>query len=226
MERAFYRPPSKTESHIDIRRTHLLYDFDSLVNGVPKKKTNEIGTQTEYDKSELIINKLVLFFMHLFLITMFELIFFFNYVTKFENSALTGVFDSLTGSIINSCSSLSPNSKIFLDDIFRIFVNTTQSNQKATNSYNSRMLYNNNLMAKSMLYFIGVLIANIMILSMNKMTINKRINYLEIIIDNLIMITLLGIYEYIFFSNIVFKYQTISNDEIFDNFQNKYLANC
>jgi len=33
-------------------------------------------------------------------------------------------------------------------------------------------------------------------------------------------------YEYIFFSNIVFKYLTISNDEILLNFQNNFLSNC
>ena len=233
MNKSNYRPTSKTESSLDFKNVHLLEDYrfiinDPIINGSPKIKTNEIGTQTDFnsDRSELIINKLIMFMLHLFLITMFELVFFFNYVTKFEDSGINGVFDSLTGSIISSCSNLNKNEKTIVDDIFKMFVNTTQTNQKAQNSYNSRMLVNNNLMIKAITYFIGVLGINIILICGNKCTVNKRINYKEIIIDNLVMITLLGIYEYIFFSNIVFKYLTISTDEIFQNFQNKFIGNC
>ena len=141
-------------------------------------------------------------------------------------SVIFNVFNSLTESITSKCSSLSNDSKIIIDDIFKIFVNTTQVNENAIISYNSRMVVNNNLMTKAITYFIGVLVVNIMLICGNRCTINKKINYKEIIIDNLIMIILLGIYEYIFFSNIVFKYLSISNDEIFQNFQNKFISSC
>jgi hypothetical protein len=238
MNKNNYRPASKTESSLDFKKVHLLDDTNNIyiyprwdhheITGSSKSKSIDIGTQTDFnfDRSELIINKLIMFMLHLFLITMFELVFFFNYVTKFEDSGINGVFDSLTGSIISSCSNLNKNEKTIVDDIFKMFVNTTQTNQKAQNSYNSRMLVNNNLMIKAITYFIVVFGINIMLICGNKCTINKRINYKEIIIDNLIMITLLGIYEYIFFSNIIFKYLSISTDEIFQNFQNKFIGNC
>jgi hypothetical protein len=235
MNKNNYRPTSKTESSIDFKGHPLIDDYryiinDSIINGSvnvsSKSQSVDISTQTDFDFIEYSINKLIMFMQHLFLITMFELIFFFNYVTKFEDNALLGVFNSLTGSIINSCSSLNNASKIFVDDIFKIFVNTTQVNENAVNSYNSRMYVNNNLMIKAISYFIGVFIVNILLIVINKCTINKKINYKEIIMDNFIMITLLGIYEYIFFTNIVFKYLTISNDEIFQNFQNKFIENC
>jgi hypothetical protein len=107
-----------------------------------------------------------------------------------------------------------------------MFVNTTKVNENAIKSYNSRMIINNNLMVKAILYFIGVLSINVILICGNRCTINKKINYKEIIIDNLIMISLLGIYEYIFFTNIVFKYLSISNDEIFQNFQNQFIGSC
>ena len=232
MNKSNYRPASKTESSLDFKKVHLLeneFRFtinDSSINGSVKSKTIDIGTQTDVDHIEYTINKLIMFMQHLFLITMFELIFFFNYVTKYEDNALISVFNSLTESIVNSCSSLNNQSKIIVDDIFKLFVNTTQVNENAIKSYNSRMLVNNSLMVKAISYFIGVLGINIMLICGNKCTINKKINYKEIIIDNLIMITLLGIYEYIFFSNIVFKYLSISNDEIFQNFQNKFIGSC
>ena len=226
MNKNYYRPSSKTESSLDFKESRLLDDLveaieikqnnkkirpyiyhhleNDIINGSAKIKSVDISTQTDFDYIEYSINKLIMFMQHLFLITMFELIFFFNYVTKFEDNALLGVFNSLTGSIINSCSSLNNASKIFVDDIFKMFVNTTQVNENAMNSYNLRMYVNNNLMIKAISYFIGVFIVNILIISLNKCSINKKINYKEIIMDNFIMITLLGIYEYIFFTNIVF----------------------
>ena len=236
MNKSNYRPASKTESSLDFKKVHLIENefrftindssINAYINGSAKSKSVDIGTQTDVDHIEYSINKLIMFMQHLFLITMFELIFFFNYVTKFEDGALISVFNSLTESIVNSCSNLNDQSKMIVDDIFKLFVNTTQVNENAINSYNSRMEVNNSLMVKAISYFIGVLGINIMLICGNKCTINKKINYNEIIIDNLIMITLLGIYEYIFFSNIVFKYLSISNDEIFQNFQNKFISSC
>jgi len=235
MNKSNYRPASKTESSLDFKRHPLIDDYryvinDSIingsVNGSSKSKSIDVSTQTDSDHIEYSLNKLIMFMQHLFLITMFELVFFFNYVTKFEDGALIGVFNSLTSSIINSCSSLNNQSKIFVDDIFKMFVNTTQVNENAINAYNSRIVVNNNLMTKAILYFIGVLSINILLISGNRCTINKKINYKEIIIDNFIMISLLGIYEYIFFTNIVFKYLSISNDEILQNFQNKFISSC
>jgi len=42
----------------------------------------------------------------------------------------------------------------------------------------------------------------------------------------LVMITFLGIFEYIFFSTIVFKYQTISPDELNKQISDSILNNC
>ena len=126
MNKSNYRPASKTESSLDFKRHPLIDDYryvinDSIingsVNGSSKSKLVDVSTQTDSDHIEYSLNKLIMFMQHLFLITMFELVFFFNYITKFEDGALIGVFNSLTSSIINSCSSLNNQSKIFVDDI-------------------------------------------------------------------------------------------------------------
>jgi hypothetical protein len=46
------------------------------------------------------------------------------------------------------------------------------------------------------------------------------------VVDNIIMIILLGMYEYIFFSNIVFEYITITPEELTLNIENNFLAKC
>lgn len=47
-----------------------------------------------------------------------------------------------------------------------------------------------------------------------------------VILDNIIMITILGIYEYLFFTNIVFKYMTISPNELIKNIMVNLLQKC
>jgi len=178
------------------------------------------------DRCEIVINKLMLFFIHLFLISMFELVFFFNYVTKFEDTALISVFNSLTNSITNTCSNFNSETKVIVDDIFNMFVNTTIINQKAIIAYNNRKATNHILLINAIFYFVGILAVNILLYIINKVYYKRRINYKDILLDNLIMIIILGIYEYIFFSNIVFKYITITPDEIIKNEVNNFLLNC
>jgi hypothetical protein len=240
----FYRPVSYTESDLtDLRKSFLTDDNISL-----ETKQLNAGTQTdaqiqdiqiqdiqtekvykhfEYvDSTEMIINKLILFFIHLFLITMFELVFFFNYVTKFEDTALVSVFSSITNKVTDTCSRFDNTTKIIIDDIFKMFINTTQTNQDAVNADNSRKILNNKLFMNAILYFIGVSVFNILLVSLNKIYCKRKINYKGIMVDNTIMIILLGMYEYIFFSNIVFKYITITPEELTLNIENNFLENC
>lgn len=244
----FYRPVSYTESDLtDIRKSFLtdenIYKEPSSNNINFETKQLNASTQTdtqiqdiqiekvykhfEYkDSTEMIINKLILFFIHLFLITMFELVFFFNYVTKFEDTALVSVFNSITDKVTNTCSLFNNETKIIIDDVFKMFINTTQTNQDAINADNARNILNNKLFMNAILYFIGVSVFNILLVSLNKIYYKRKINYKGIMVDNTIMIILLGMYEYIFFSNIVFKYITITPEELTLNIENNFLENC
>ena len=191
-----------------------------------EEENKEYKTFHYKDRCEMIINKLILFFLHLFLISMFELVFFFNYVTKYEDSALIDVFNSLTNSVINKCSNLNNQTKIIIDDLFNIFVNTTKINLDALNAYNSRNIINQKLYINAILYFVGIASVNILLFLINIIYYKRRLNYKNILIDNLIMIIILGIYEYIFFTNIIFKYITITPEELTKNTVNNFLLNC
>jgi hypothetical protein len=242
------RPPSLSESYIseieNYKKNELLKNIpqllapliiepiDSVSINIKSKEEKEATQEKEEinfqykDRCEIVINKLMLFFIHLFLISMFELIFFFSYVTKFEDTALVSVFTSLTNSITSTCSNFNSETKVIVDDIFNLFVNTTIINQKALIAYNNRNATNHILLVNAIMYFVGILAVNILLYIINKVYYKRRINYKDILVDNLIMITILGIYEYIFFSNIVFKYVTITSDEITKNEVNNFLLSC
>jgi len=238
----YKRPPSLSESFISdmdkYSRNEYLSDltprneFPHLHLKEEEKALQKEEENKEYktfhykDRCEMIINKLILFFLHLFLISMFELVFFFNYVTKYEDSALIDVFNSLTNSVINKCSNLNNQTKIIIDDLFNIFVNTTKINLDALNAYNSRNIINQKLYINAILYFVGIASVNILLFLINIIYYKRRLNYKNILIDNLIMIIILGIYEYIFFTNIIFKYITITPEELTKNTVNNFLLNC
>jgi len=224
-----YRPVSFSETHLDdLKKIPLLknYSTNELMNS---KRFNEIGIQTEAQKIdlyEITINKLILFFVHLFLIAMFELIFFFNFVTKYEDKALVDVFNQMTNQATSICSTLNQNDKTLVDDFIRLFLNTTQINQASNIAYNVRSNYNYTLLTKAVYYFLFVCGINIVLILLNCVWFRRKINYKTIIIDNLVMITFLGLFEYLFFSTIIFNYQTISPDELNRQISDSILNNC
>jgi len=232
----YRRPVSLSESFI--------YDIDEYIKNESETKEGKALQKEEKalqkeekeilpyetfhytDRCEMIMNKLMLFFIHLFLISMFELVFFFNYITKYEDKALIDVFNSLTNSVTNMCSNLNNQTKVIINDIFNIFVNTTNINQDALNAYDYRNMINHKLLINAILYFVGIAFINILLFTINKIYYKRKINYRDILLDNIIMIIILGIYEYIFFSNIIFKYITISPEELTKNEINNFLLNC
>ena len=178
------------------------------------------------DKIETIINKVMLFFLHLFLISLFELIFFFGFVTKFENKAIVQLIGEITNTAISSCNLLNPNDKQIIDNLLNRIVNSEQLLTNSNNSVTERNLYNSSLLIIGIAYFLVLLSLNIFIYTINRCYFKRIIKYKNIFIDNCIMIILLGLYEYMFFSYIVFQYQTSSTDELIYDVYNQVNSTC
>jgi hypothetical protein len=229
-----YRNVSLSETDLDdLRKIPLIVDLQDNTK-VNKETQTEPYTEPyiepykkiKADLTTTIINKLILFFTHLFLISIFELIFFFNFVTKFEDKALIDVFNQMTNQATSICSSLDQNDKQIFDNFLGLFLNGTQINEQSTIAYSIRRNYNHLLLIQSIYYFIFVCGINLTLILLNCIWFQRLINYKTIILDNLVMITFLGIFEYIFFSTIVFKYQTISPNELNKQISDSILNNC
>ena len=229
-----YRNVSLSETDLDdLRKIPLIIDLQDNTK-ISKETQTESYTEPyiepyKENKADLIttiINKLILFFTHLFLISIFELIFFFNFVTKFEDKALIDVFNQMTNQATSICSSLNSNDKQIFDNFLGLFLNGTQINEQSMISYSTRKNYNHLLLIQSIYYFIFVCGINLVLVVLNCVWFQRLINYKTIILDNLVMITFLGIFEYLFFSTIVFKYQTISPNELNKQISDSILNNC
>jgi len=187
---------------------------------------NEIIIPKNFNYIEICINKLLLFLTHLFLISMFELIFYFKFVTKYEDQAIINVFSSITNAATQSCSKLNPEDKQIIINIINFFMNGTQLEIANNQYYQSRINYNNSLFLLALNIFIGLLTFNFIIFLSSYCYYKRILKIKDIIIDNIIMISILGIYEFIFFSYIVFKYQTTSTQELSYDIYKNIITNC
>jgi len=208
------RPPSYSEGYI--------YDLRLPLNEIDISIGN---IRSKIDYIEIIYVKFIGFILHLVLIATFELIFFNFYIIQYENNALVGLTDQIISPLISSCSVLSNRSKIIVDDFIKVFVNKTTINNNAYNGYIQRQNVNTTLLLKSIYYYIGLIVFFIIILLFN-IRLKKKIHFGIIVIDNIIMIMILGIYEYIFFKNIVFNYLMISPSELIQNIIKKIINTC
>lgn len=194
-------------------------NYDEIPNELPNElpKTSNIYS--------IIYTKLLGFIFHLVLISVFELLFFNYYIIQYENNALISLSNSLINPIITSCQKLSNTSKIIVDGFINIFVNETTITNVALSDYNTRLIFNNKLFIQSIMYSSGVILVFLLLLSLN-CYFRIKINYLVIILDNLVMICILGIYEYLFFKNIVFSYAMMSPNELIKNIMVNLLQSC
>lgn len=222
----YSRPKSFSEGY---KLTNQFPKQEELVinqdyNEIPEQRSEEQEPKS-IGFCAVIYTKIIGFLFHLVLISIFELLFFNYYIIHYEDNALISLTNQLINPVINSCKSLSNNNKIIVDDFINIFVNYTIISSNALNDYNSRQAFNYNLYIYSICYSVGVIMLFLLALILNYFF-KQKIDYKMIILDNLIMICILGVYEFIFFNNIIFKYMTISPNELIKMIMTNLLTSC
>lgn len=160
-----------------------------------------------------ILKKLFMFMIHLTLISIFEIIFFFSIVSTYENKAITSVIVSFFNSVPSYCNELNYQEKFNFTNIFNLLVNTTQININSNYSADERKSFNNTLFVNAWMYFL-VIIGIDIFLFIVKYIYKIKINLKKIILDNFGMIIILAIYEYMFFKSIILLYENISKNEL------------
>lgn len=234
------RPPSYSEGSIidiDYYRTNLLIrpliEDTPVTSNTAHNSNININTSIEtpqnkptIDYGQIIINKLCSFIFHLLLIAGFEILFFNFFILSYETNSIVSLVDQVAYPIINTCTELNNSSKIIIDNYINSVINQTLINQNAMKDYIQRIYINNQIFYKSVHYFIGIVSFLIGLIISNFCYFKKPIQFIVIVTDNIIMILILGIYEYIFFKNIVFQYQIIYPNEIIQNLIENIVLNC
>ena len=201
------RPPSYSESFLDIERDLPYVPLPLEVRVAPVKKS--FGIFTFIVKSSI----------HLFLISVFETIFFFSYVSGKEDKAIEGTINTYYTPIKNSCPSWSNATRWIVYEILSNGHEIQKITSDGTDSYRDRIKINLQLLYYSLAVsavFLSILGGVVGILIYRGI----KINWVKTISENVMMVVLLGLYEYVFFMCIIYNYNSISTNEL-----NSYIVN-
>lgn len=232
------RPPSLSEGCIRLDgyeyekmepltltiRNSIQGDLTPQVTPLPAVLPLETGPKV-HTCEESVADYALRFLLHISLISFFETIFFFKFVSVDEDKGITQITDFYTQKIINSCNNLSDGEITFLNSILEKVVNVTNIDSVGTSSAINRYTDNQVLYNKSWSYFAGIS-GCFVLLTIFSLLRKYKIRWSYIIIENLIFVTMLGLYEFIFFLNIIKKYGTMTPQEITMGFVDGLQTTC
>ena len=190
----------------------------------PKTDVDEFSPQTPtpsrtFTVAETWYNRLLGFAFHITLISIFETVFFFEFISKSEDTGLQKMLDGYIKGILTTCDTWSPNTTLFVNDVLSDLINTTIVYQQDEQAIQKRDSKNNGLQVQAWLYVSGLASITVLTAILGHQA-SLRLAWKRILIDNALMVTLLGIYEFLFFKTIIYNYQNLSLPEL-----NEYVVN-
>jgi len=223
------RPVSFSEN--DIRLPKLTSSFSiqeplllQLPPSPPSQPTNQLQLTPKRERWLPLLHYWALrFSFHLSLISLFETIFFWTFISKSEDQALINVINGYTAGIVSSCGNLTAPDKQVIAELIALFLNQTINAEN--NALERRNDYNQGLVLNSWLYTAGITCI-FSCLTVSNYLCKNDVNWRNLILENLTLVALLGLYELMFFSTVILKYQSISIQELDGLVINELLAAC
>jgi len=192
----------------------------------PPQPTLSSSSTKEHSAYEpFLVNTFLRFLFHITLISIFESVFFFLYVSTLEDNGIKTTISDLTDNFISSCSNYTSLEKNITNDLLLLFVNASQVIQDGNDAFNKRFTTNNLLFVKSWIYVgsvSGLFGALVLYATLRKL----KIFWKELVLENIGLVTMLGLYEYMFFSTIIFPYTPVSASEIERNLVLNLQSSC
>jgi hypothetical protein len=219
------RPPSLSESNIYFGN----YQFQSvdefhakinnsdkilpLIEDIPNEaiQVKEVPIYSRH--LEIFIDYGLRFNFHIFLISIFEIIFYFRFVSKDEDNGIVQTTNYYTQSIVNSCINLSINETNLLNSILNNLVNSSEIISSGNQYANLRNAQNSSLYNLSWSY-VGIIGFLQIILFLINYMLKFKIKWKHIILENIVLVMFLGLYEFMFFETIIKNYVVESPQEI------------
>jgi len=174
---------------------------------------------TEYmnKHSQMIIEMLISVSLHIFIMAIFEVYFYFNYVVIIEKKMFLEKIYQYTDEFLIFYNNNNNNNRAILMLLFpkketTLFVTELYKEYKNAQHEQNKLL--NELLLKS--YKIIVIITSILIVCLTTGLYNYRyrLKWKKIFAENILMFLCLGVFEYIFFMNVMMKYSPITDAEI------------
>lgn len=226
------RPPSLSESFAwtpeNIARANLIPlislsdkvdidDIDPVVVAEPGIK------YWRYEKQ--IVEVFIKLLLHILLISIFETLFYFLYVSALENNGIEVTVNTFINEAVTNCMNISPLEIQIIDDFLEPYINASQVISEGDNAGIQRMIYNE-LISRRAWAYVGGLMGLFSVLTVYIRCRRIKINWGYIIFENTAMVVLLALYELMFFNTIIYPYEPISTDEISRDAIRKFQGSC
>jgi hypothetical protein len=155
----------------------------------------------------------VRFALHLTLISAFETVFFWLYVSKSEDTALTSLINNYVDGAIQGCRNLTVPQRAEASAVIAALFNATAINAAGIAAAADRAAYNDALLRNSWLYCSAIAFLFI-VLSAGAGFRRISIKWSHVVGENVGLVALLGVYELMFFRTVVFNYRATTMEEL------------
>ena len=212
------RPPSYSDSFLYINNGTSDFTIGDLPSAGPSissiiTETEEQPVPSHYTPCEKWYNRLLGFGVHIFLLSLFETIFFFQYISQSENSGLQKTVDGYVNGILSSCGNWTSNTTTDINEVLSLFLNVSDITEQGQQAFHNRTTFNKALEVQAWMYVVGLFCA-VLVSGGIGYKVHLRLAWRRILIDNGIMIALLAFYEWTFFKTIIYNYENLSLPEI------------
>ncbi|MBI95834.1 hypothetical protein CL656_01665 [bacterium] len=195
-----------SDSSIASRPNHP--NEELIVNRNDNNSINSENSESNGNTIKKITIRLYAVFLHIFIFSVFESIFFWYYIIVQENEALERQFSELIMISNLVCVNIDLDLDPFYDYLSEQRVN-----------FNNRVSVNNTFLLNG--FLLGLIILFNFFMKIMKLNVFKQNK--NILKNHFLIFILLFIYEYIFFSNIIYNYKPKSIAEITKKFFNECL---
>lgn len=193
----------------------------------PNNPQNTIFVHESNSFKIVLLDNIFRFLFHLTLISIFETVFFFFYVSTLEDNGIINTTNSIIEKVINSCSKFSNTEKEIANDILSLFVNESVIISNGISSEIERIIYNKKLYNRAWIYM-GTLSGTLGFFLIIIYVCNQThfIKWRVLILENIGLVFMLALYEYMFFSTIIIPYLPITGAEIEKNTIQELQSTC
>jgi hypothetical protein len=221
-----YQPP--TQSSYD---SWIFKDIESAYKSqfIDEDKDNDKDEDEDninhYKYEKQIVATLIKLLFHITLISIFETLFYFLYVSSLENNGIENAINTFINDAIEDCYNMTSEQIEVIDNVLDSYINASEVIQKGNTEELVRHKYNNHILNIAWGYVSG-LAGLFVILSVYTRVRKIKINWKNVVFENFAMVILLGLYELLFFNTIVHKYLPISTQELAQGAVEKLQTAC
>ena len=216
------RPPSYSDSyHIlskpgrPLLEPFILNPID--IEPVEAKEQEEEPKQEAQQEQGPCYHGIILFIikgsLHIFFISTFETVFYFFFVSKSEDNGIKSAFNVYYTPLIQTCGNWTNATHGLLEDYISYGPNKSVIDDRGFAATSARDRQNTELLNMSGFYSVFCLFI-FLLMALIARILHVNVRWPKLLAEHFSFVLLLGAYEYFFFRTIIYKYSTLSTDEI------------